>query len=680
MNLAKLEEQYGLPSGLLSSVQKTESGGDPNAVSPKGALGAFQFLPETAAQYGINPLDPEQAAVGAAEMYSELLNKYQGDVPSALAAYNWGQGNLDRKGMQNAPDETRNYIQRVMAGMGGGQQMADDGTGYAAPKQSLAASALSRIGEMIVPSAQASEYVAQAPEYGKEPDYSKMTDEQLQTIVGQQQPDNGLLAQVNQFIDSRKPLGAEPDYSTMTDEQLQAIAAGHEAKSAEEPGFFGRSLADISGRIDEAKKISGSYDINNDPNALDFTKRALQIGGKTVFGGVGDVLKEGAVSAFKTLPDSAQNYLKEHIAAGVAPYFDEKTPIGAGIKHLSDAYGGLSPDTKTSLEATGDVAAFFPLGKGAKIANSADRLGKDLAVAATDKLIGSGENLATKYKEAFNPPIKEATPTADSIKALSSQYYKTADEKGGLLMPKFTDDFVREAEKLAPQTEAGLLTAGETAATQLIKRWQALKGKSITLAGAQEMDEALSGIINKEYGLKGLSKEGFQIQEIQDKFRDMMKDAAKNNQIGGGKEGFEAWQKGQELWSKQASMRDIENIISQSANMENPAQALKTRFNTLLNNKKRIAAYKNDPATYAAIKSAAKTGAVTGLLRIFGSRLIPIAAGTAEGVGGGGITGGLIAGTAAHGLSSLSRNAATKLQMRKANKVLGAIAARKVKK
>lgn len=114
---AQLESQYGLPAGLLSAVQQQESGGDANAVSPKGAIGAFQFEPETAQQYGIDPTDPTQAAHGAAMMLSDLSKKYKGDVPSMLAAYNWGQGNLDKQGIENIPSETQKYIQKVTASL-----------------------------------------------------------------------------------------------------------------------------------------------------------------------------------------------------------------------------------------------------------------------------------------------------------------------------------------------------------------------------------------------------------------------------------------------------------------------------------------------------------------------------------------------------------------------------------
>ncbi len=117
LNLAALEQQHGLPSGLLQSVMTAESAGNPNAVSPKGAQGLFQFMPQTAKAYGINPLDPQQAAVGAARMYGDLSKQFGGDVPSMLAAYNWGSGNLTRNGLQGAPQETRDYIAKVQGGM-----------------------------------------------------------------------------------------------------------------------------------------------------------------------------------------------------------------------------------------------------------------------------------------------------------------------------------------------------------------------------------------------------------------------------------------------------------------------------------------------------------------------------------------------------------------------------------
>lgn len=117
LRLGELERQYNLPSNLLASVMRTESAGNPNAVSPKGAQGLFQFMPATAKEMGVNPLDPASSAQGAARMYRNLLTKYNGDIDKSLAAYNWGQGNVDRKGLDQIPLETRNYSQKVRSGM-----------------------------------------------------------------------------------------------------------------------------------------------------------------------------------------------------------------------------------------------------------------------------------------------------------------------------------------------------------------------------------------------------------------------------------------------------------------------------------------------------------------------------------------------------------------------------------
>lgn len=114
---AQLEQKNGLPSGLLDAVWSAESSRGQNMQSPKGAQGHFQFMPATAAQYGLNdPSNLQESATAAAKMLSDMMQQ-TGSVPRALAAYNWGIGNVQRKGMGAAPAETRNYIQKVTANM-----------------------------------------------------------------------------------------------------------------------------------------------------------------------------------------------------------------------------------------------------------------------------------------------------------------------------------------------------------------------------------------------------------------------------------------------------------------------------------------------------------------------------------------------------------------------------------
>lgn len=120
VKLAALEQRYGLPSGLLDSVWAAESGRGKNMRSRAGAQGHFQFMPDTAKQYGLtNPDDFDQSSDAAARYYRDLIGRYGGNLENAVAAYNWGPGNVDRKGLGAAPPETRNYIDRVRGGMGG---------------------------------------------------------------------------------------------------------------------------------------------------------------------------------------------------------------------------------------------------------------------------------------------------------------------------------------------------------------------------------------------------------------------------------------------------------------------------------------------------------------------------------------------------------------------------------
>ncbi|RWU00797.1 lytic transglycosylase domain-containing protein [Raoultella ornithinolytica] len=124
-----LEGKYGLPAGLLSSVAATESGGDPFAESKAGAKGLFQFMPGTAKDMGLkgrDVYDPHKSAESAAKYLRWLMDATGGDLEKTLASYNWGLGNVQKKGMDNLPSETRNYVPKVMAGMRPGAGMAVD--------------------------------------------------------------------------------------------------------------------------------------------------------------------------------------------------------------------------------------------------------------------------------------------------------------------------------------------------------------------------------------------------------------------------------------------------------------------------------------------------------------------------------------------------------------------------
>jgi soluble lytic murein transglycosylase-like protein len=113
---ASAESKYGLPPDLLNRVAYQESRYNPEAKSPVGAVGIMQFMPATAAEFGINPADPFQS-IDAAGRYLAQLYKMFKSWPLAIAAYNWGPGNMQKHiakhgGLNVAalPDETRKYL------------------------------------------------------------------------------------------------------------------------------------------------------------------------------------------------------------------------------------------------------------------------------------------------------------------------------------------------------------------------------------------------------------------------------------------------------------------------------------------------------------------------------------------------------------------------------------------
>lgn len=120
--MGKLEALYNLPAGLLRSVALAESNGNQFAVSGAGAQGMFQFMPGTARDMGLRGNDvfnPMKAAEAAARYLSMLLQKNGGDLNKTLASYNWGIGNVQKYGMALMPQETRQYIPKVLSNMPG---------------------------------------------------------------------------------------------------------------------------------------------------------------------------------------------------------------------------------------------------------------------------------------------------------------------------------------------------------------------------------------------------------------------------------------------------------------------------------------------------------------------------------------------------------------------------------
>lgn len=111
----KYANQQGVAERLVWAVLQQESGGNTLAVSPKGAMGLMQLMPETAASMGVqDPFDPEDNLAGGIKFLKICLDRFHQDVPLALAAYNAGPERVEKYGGVPPFPETQQYVASIL--------------------------------------------------------------------------------------------------------------------------------------------------------------------------------------------------------------------------------------------------------------------------------------------------------------------------------------------------------------------------------------------------------------------------------------------------------------------------------------------------------------------------------------------------------------------------------------
>ena len=106
--------RYQVDPRLVAAVAQTESGGNQEAVSPAGAVGVMQLMPETAAGLGVNPYDKRQNIEGGAKYLRQMMDTFGGDVQKAVAAYNAGPQAVKEYNGIPPYRETQDYVNKVL--------------------------------------------------------------------------------------------------------------------------------------------------------------------------------------------------------------------------------------------------------------------------------------------------------------------------------------------------------------------------------------------------------------------------------------------------------------------------------------------------------------------------------------------------------------------------------------
>lgn len=642
-------QSWNLDPNLLRSLILQESGGNPRAVSKKGAFGLTGLMPTTATNLGVtDPKDTTQQIYGGAAYLSQALDAEKGNPQAALLYYHGGPDWRGAYGPESAgyvPGVAQQYA-RVTKGQQtsapaapGGVPSDDEFLNSVAPSAPKAAASSS---SSSVPS----------------------DDDFLNTVAPQP------AAPATSAAPGVRPVAGTPSAPASANPLASSAPMGN-------PLVAGNALGGD-------QFIPTGAPPNTDANDYARISNALAPAPNTTYGNILPFARDNATGAIRpALPMGWRDLAQGVVDLAYGPNLGTVTPRGtmALTNIVPNVMGSPANGTAEAVSTAARLSA-APRVEPSLTSSETPLISQEFAEnpgVTTPQTITEAGPTSTNALTTQQPPenaLSTAAPrtsfpipqTSDDAKKIASIYYTQADKAGGELTPEFANKFVDKAQNLAPQTPEGQAVVGNSAITDMAARLEALRDKPISLAGAQEIDEGIGNLIDKEWSPQGLSKDGKNLLDLQSTFRDSIRNAGPVDTVGG-TEGFDALKNARGAYSQAMKMQDLERIQSRAAMTDNPATGVKSGIRTLLSNPTRSRGY--SPEEISALQDAGNRGALGGILHVFGSRLIPLATGAAGTPGG--VLGALGGAAAGYGASTLMRNAASALQAKRLSNALSTL-------
>lgn len=612
------QSSYPIPLWMFGAVQNVESGGNPNAVSPAGAGGLMQIMPDTARQpgYGVQPLqgwdgvDPRTAPQTEQQRFGNdylqaMFNHFQGNQANALMAYNGGPGRVDKVvNGQMSPDqlpaETQAYPGKVM---GGDKQYVQN--------------------ENIQTDA--------SPQPSK---MSLMLEAEKRGILP---PDKmALLTEARRrgLIDGGHPQQSQESQNPFVNSQAgKYFDAGVANAGAPFKPIINDTLESLKDTATETgQAVFEPYNESNVPGLMvpfDVGMKTLGKAGNAI-GGAGQAIFSPVIGGLTASAESTMPLQEKVLGVNPGDLTSEKE------HQIAQTEGGISAGgVGAAMGANAKTSMTTPLPKPYDpLQPMLDKMGE--MSANTNPRAGFMESNSSDPFAASAPKI----PSIDELYSKSNEKYDAADSVGGILNPQAVDRGIAQATKDAGyQSEEGRDFSGESDVAKALNDLSRRSGKPLSLKGAQEIDEDLSDRIDSHFDkINGMDKQGLKLLKIQQALRDTYRNSGEGDMVGG-REGFDTWKEGQQLWSAARHSDDIQRILDRGENADAPSTVYKNGFKALSQNKARMRGF--TPEEQDAINHAAKTGIIIPILKTVGSKWTSGIAGGVGGAMGGGFLGGL---------------------------------------